>query len=168
MSPLCLIRQGVTPLPWTQLRTTGILSAMDDKVARVSATIDAPIASVWDALVTPETIKRYMFGTTVVSDWKPGSPIVWRGEWKGKTYEDKGTILDFEPNRRLRYTHFSPMSGEADTPENYHTVTVELAEEGGRTRVSLAQDNNPTDEARDESEKNWTVMLDGLKKVVEA
>jgi hypothetical protein len=57
-------------------------------VARASTIIDAPVAMVWDALVTPETIKRYMFGTTVVSDWKEGSSIVWKGEWKGKSYED--------------------------------------------------------------------------------
>jgi uncharacterized protein YndB with AHSA1/START domain len=40
---------------------------MDKKlIAKVSATINAPIAKVWDALVTPELIKRYFFGTTVV------------------------------------------------------------------------------------------------------
>lgn len=59
-------------------------------IAKVSATINAPIAKVWDALVTPEIIKRYFFGTTVVSDWKEGSSIIWKGEWEGKTYQDKG------------------------------------------------------------------------------
>jgi uncharacterized protein YndB with AHSA1/START domain len=50
---------------------------MDNKlIAKVSATINAPIAKVWDALVTPEMIKRYMFGATVVSDWKEGSSII--------------------------------------------------------------------------------------------
>jgi uncharacterized protein YndB with AHSA1/START domain len=136
-------------------------------VARVSTTIDAPVAKVWDALVTPETIKRYMFGTTVVSEWKEGSSILWKGEWKGKSYEDKGVILSFEPTRRLRYTHYSPLSGLADIPDNYHTVSIELSEEAGSTRVSLAQDNNPTEQARDHSERNWGTMLDGLKKLLE-
>jgi uncharacterized protein YndB with AHSA1/START domain len=117
-------------------------------VARASATIDAPAARVWDALVDPETSRRYMFGTTVISDWTEGSPIVWKGEWKGKAYEDTGVILRLERGRVLRYSHFSPLSGLPNTPENHHTVTIELLEQAGRTRVSLAQDNNPTEQAR--------------------
>jgi uncharacterized protein YndB with AHSA1/START domain len=137
------------------------------RVARASVTIAAPGARVWQALVTPELIKRYMFGTTVVSDWREGSSILWKGEWKGKAYEDKGTILRFEPTRILSYTHYSPLSETPDTPESYHTVTVELREQAERTVVKLAQDNNPTEQAREHSEKNWSAMLEGLKKLVE-
>ena len=140
---------------------------VQEQMAQASISIDAPKEEVWRALVDPASIERYMFGTTVVSDWREGSPIVWKGEWKGRTYQDKGTILTHDPGRRLRYTHFSPLSGLADAPENYHTVTIDLREEGGRTHVSLAQDNNPTDEARAHSEENWGAMLAGLKKLVE-
>jgi uncharacterized protein YndB with AHSA1/START domain len=136
-------------------------------VARASATIDAPVAKVWDALVTPEIIKRYMFGATVVSDWKEGSPIRWKGEWKGQPFEDKGVIERLEPERMLRYTHFSPLAGQPDIPENYHTVTIELTSQGNGTLVSLAQDNNATEEAREHSEKNWSGMLASLKEVME-
>ena len=136
-------------------------------IARSSITIAATAEKVWDALVTPATIKRYMFGTTVTSDWKEGSPITWKGEWKGKAYEDKGVIRQFRPGRALQYTHFSPLGGLPDKPENYHTVTIQLSPEGDQTRVSLTQDNNPSEEERSHSEKNWGMMLDGLKKVVE-
>jgi uncharacterized protein YndB with AHSA1/START domain len=136
-------------------------------VAEASAEIAAPISKVWSALVSPELIKRYMFGSTVISDWQPGSPIVWKGEWNGKAYEDKGVILRAEPECALSFTHFSPLSGLADAPENYHTVTIELSAGDDITRLHLSQDNNPTDEARAHSEKNWRMMLDGLKKVVE-
>jgi len=136
-------------------------------VAKQSVRINAPAAKVWDALVDPAAIKQYMFGTTAASEWKPGSAIVFKGEWQGKTYEDKGVILRAEPRRILEYTHFSPLSGLPDRPENYHTVTIELSEEDGATAVSLSQDNNPTEQARGHSEKNWGVMLAGLKKVVE-
>jgi len=51
--------------------------------ARASITINAPSARVWDALVSPEAIKQYnMFGTHVVTDWREGSPITWKGEWQ--------------------------------------------------------------------------------------
>ena len=139
-----------------------------DHVAKASTTIDAPPAKVWDALVDPAAIKQYMFGTNVTSDFEEGSAITWKGEWEGKAYEDKGVIQKLEPNRRLQYTHFSPLAGLPDTPENYHTVTIDLSSDGARTNVALSQDNNPTDEEREHSEKNWRMMLEGLKKFVES
>ena len=140
----------------------------NELVAKASTTINAPVARVWEALVRPDMIKQYMFGTHVVTDWKEGSPIVWQGEWQGKAYEDKGTILKIEPERVLQYSHFSPLSGQPDVPENYHTVTVELSGAGGQTHVSLAQDNNASEEAREHSEQNWRMMLEGLKKLLES
>ena len=136
-------------------------------IARVSTTINAPKDKVWEALVTPKIIKQYMFGTDVVSDFKPGSTIVWKGEWEGKPYEDKGEIRDVHPGRVLQFSHFSPMTGEKDIPENYHIVTIDLAEGTEKTNVTLTQDNNRTDKEREHSEKNWGMMLEELKKVVE-
>jgi len=136
-------------------------------VAETSVTINVPVAKVWDALTNPEMIKQYMFGTDTVSDWKEGSSIVWKGEWQGKKYEDKGVILQLKPKRMIQYSHFSPLSGQPDMPENYHTVTVELSNDGVQTTVSLSQDNNDTEEAREHSEKNWKMMLDGLRKLLE-
>ncbi len=137
-------------------------------VAKASTTIDAPPAKVWDALVDPAAIHEYMFGTNVTSDFSEGSAIAWKGEWEGKAYEDKGTIRRIVPERVLEYTHFSPLAGLPDIPENYHTVTIELSGDGARTNVALSQDNNATEKEREHSAKNWGMMLDGLKKYVES
>ena len=139
-----------------------------DFVARASVRIDAPPDQVWDALVDPRAIEEYMFGAKVTTDWREGSPIRWQGEWKGKPYEDKGEVLQIEPRRVLRYSHFSPLSQLPDVPESYHNVTIELSPEGERTLVSLTQDNNPTEEARRHSTENWSTMLRGLKEYVES
>ncbi len=136
-------------------------------IAKASMDINAAGEEVWDALVTPEAIKEYMFGADVFSDWREGSPIVWKGEWQGKSYEDKGVILKLKPGRMIQYSHFSPLSGLPDKPENYHTVTIELSPKGNQTHISLNQDNNATEEARVHSEKNWGMMLSGLKKFLE-
>ena len=136
-------------------------------IARASIAIDAPKDRVWKALTDPDAIRQYMFGTEVTSDWRRGAPIVWKGEWKGKAYEDKGVIVTLDPGRRLRYTHFSPLAGLPDVPENYHTVTIDLSGDGERTQVALEQDNNASDEARAHSEENWKAMLEGLKGLVE-
>jgi len=138
-----------------------------DLIAKASVDIAATEEAVWRALVDPAAITEYMFGATVTSEWREGSPITWAGEYEGKAYEDKGEITAFEPNKRLAYTHFSPLSGQPDVPENYHHVTIELTAEGVGTRVSLEQDNNADEEARDHSAKNWETMLAGLKRYVE-
>ena len=138
-----------------------------DLIAKADITVAAPLDAVWKALVTPAAIKQYMFGTDVASDWNVGGPITWSGEWEGKQYKDKGVIRRLEPGRAIAYTHFSPMSGQPDIPENYHLVTIELSNGGGKTHVELTQDNNANEEERRHSEKNWKGMLDGLKHYLE-
>jgi uncharacterized protein YndB with AHSA1/START domain len=139
----------------------------ENLTATATTTINATTSDVWDALVTPEAIKQYMFGAQVVSDWREGSDIVWKGEWQGRPYEDKGVILKYQPDRVLQYSHFSPLSGAADVQENYHTVTIKLDRAGEQTRVMLTQDKNASEEEREHSRKNWEMMLRGLKKYVE-
>ena len=141
---------------------------MDDNlIARASIKINASTDKVWDALVNPQVIKQYMFGTQVVSDWKEGSQIVWKGEWQGKSYEDKGVILQLKPGHTIQYSHFSPLSGLPDKPENYHKVTIELSNSVTETLVSLSQDNNSTEQDREHSEQNWGMMLIAMKKLLE-
>jgi hypothetical protein len=67
----------------------------------------------------------------------------------------------------LQYSHFSPLSGLPDSPDNYHTVTIELSRQASATHVLLWQDNNPTEQAREHSEKNWSMMLTNLKTLLE-
>jgi uncharacterized protein YndB with AHSA1/START domain len=136
-------------------------------IARASAVINAPRDKVWQALVDPKAIQQYMFGTNVVSDWREGSQIVWKGEWQGQAYEDKGTILQLKPGQTLQYSHYSPLSGVADLPENYHTVTIELSDAGNQTQILLTQDKNTSEEERAHSQQNWEMMLAALKNYLE-
>lgn len=139
----------------------------ENLIAKAKTSIDSSKSKVWQALVTPDAIKQYMFGADVESDWLEGGEITWKGEMKGRKYQDKGVILKIEPEHILRYSHFSPLSGKPDKPENYHVVTINLTGSGDNTNVSLSQDNNADEKARKESEKNWGAMLQGLKKFVE-
>jgi uncharacterized protein YndB with AHSA1/START domain len=140
---------------------------VSDHVATAETEISASPAQVWVALTDPQLIKKYMFGSQVETDWQRGSSIVWRGDYEGKAYEDKGEILEIEPARRLKVTHFSPLSGQEDLPENYHTLLYELKKSGDSTHVSLSQDKNASAEEAERAKGNWEMMLAGLKKVVE-
>ena len=138
-----------------------------DYIAKASVDIKVSAAEVWEALVNPSTIKQYMFGTDVASSWKVGDPITWKGMWEGKPYEDKGVILELIPCKLLKYTHFSPLAGLPELPENYHTMTYMITEAGSKTFLTLTQDNNPTEKGQAHSEKMWGSMLAGLKILLE-
>jgi uncharacterized protein YndB with AHSA1/START domain len=129
--------------------------------------INAPSAKVWDALTNPKIVKQYLFGAEINSDWHKGSPITYKGVWQGKPYEDKGIILGIEPGKMLKVTHYSPLSGLVDVPENYHVVTYVLSQADDKTTLTITQENNKDQVEVDESEKTWTMMLGGLKTLLE-
>lgn len=135
--------------------------------ARSSITINVSPANVWKALTDPAMIKRYLFGTEVQSDWQEGREIVYKGVWEGKTYEDKGIILKIEPEKLLETNYWSSFSGLPDSPEHYQKVAYQLTRENDKTMLAITQSNILTDEARAHSEKNWAIVLDSLKKLLE-
>ena len=136
-------------------------------IAKTSTTISAPAPRVWDALTNPKLIKQYFFGSEAISDWKEGSTLNFRGEWEGKEYMDKGTILKSEPNKLFQYSYYSSFSNLPDVPENYATVVYELLEEDGQTTLTVKQENIANEEARKNSEKNWEQVLQSLKDLLE-
>jgi uncharacterized protein YndB with AHSA1/START domain len=136
-------------------------------IAEASITIHAPTSKVWDALTQPPLIKQYLFGTDVSTDWQVGSPIIYQGVWEGKVYQDKGIILQIEPEKVLVSTFWSSLSGLPDIPENYKTVRYELSAEGSGTRLTVTQDNNDSEEEARHSEQNWEMVLKGMKKLLE-
>lgn len=140
---------------------------MSGKVATADVDIEATPDRVWAALTDPAQIEQYMMGARVQTDWQVGSPITWTGEFQGNRYEDRGEILEYETNRRLAMTHFSPLSGAEDRPENYHNVVFEIEDLAAKTHVALRQDGNASDDEAAHSAQNWQMMLDGLKKVAE-
>jgi uncharacterized protein YndB with AHSA1/START domain len=140
---------------------------MMDLATKASVTIDAPIDEVWNALTTPDLIKRWFFGVDTETDWQVGSPVIHRGEWQGKPYEDKGTIIAFEAPTTLVHTHWSPASGVPDRPEHYQEVTWSLAERHGGTDLTVAETNLPSQEAKAVSEESWKAVLDNLKELLE-
>lgn len=129
--------------------------------------IDAPAADVWKALTTPSIIKLYFFGTEAQSDWQVGNPVVFKGEWNGQPYEDKGIIIANEPNRLLRYSYWSSMKGTPDLPENYANISFILTPDGSGTLVTVAQDGVETEKEKKQSEQNWVKVLHNMKDVLE-
>jgi uncharacterized protein YndB with AHSA1/START domain len=140
---------------------------MEQPVVEVDTLIDAEPAKVWAAMTNKQS--PMFMGATMETDWRPGSRYTLRGEWNGNSFTDYGEIETAEPGKELSFTHWSKTP---EPPESYHLVRYLLAPVGTRTRVTLDQfdrgkPQNIDDKTRAEFRKNWTMMLDGLKKAAE-
>ena len=138
------------------------------RIAKSTITIYAQADKVWDAITNPEFIKQYLYGAQVITDWKEGSPIRYKGSYQGKDYEDKGSVLHVEPQKLLVITHWSPLSGTLDRPENYHTVRYNLEFENGRTHLTITQDNNASQEEQQQNANFWKTALKNIKRLLES
>ena len=139
-------------------------------VAHASVWINASRAKVWDALTNPAVIKQYMSVTDVVSEWRVGSPIAWRREFQGQSFEMKGTVLWREPQRLLEYDRSRPIfrsSRAVRSPEGYHRVTIELSDEEAHTRISVAEQGSVNDREFEHPEGGWRVLLANMKALLE-
>lgn len=133
-----------------------------------SVAVNANVAKVWHALTTPALIAEYLFGTETVTDWKVGSPIIFQGEYQGQKYRDKGVILEFKLNERIRYSYWSGFSGLADKPENYSAVTYSLRKiDDTHTELTWIQQGFANEAAYKHSENGIDAFLASVKTVME-
>ena len=140
---------------------------MENLKANLSININASGSRVWEALTDPALIKQYLFDSDTISDWKKGSTITWSGVYEGKQYQDKGSIIEIEPEKLLHISHYSPLSGKPDIPENYHHVVYQLTSEKDFTTLTLTQDNVSNKQELEHVEGNWNAVLQGIKKLLE-
>lgn len=140
--------------------------------ATAAVDVAATPQRVWAALTEPQQIAAYMGGSRVETTWEVGSPITWAGEYDGRAYEDKGEVLVVDEPEVLSVTHYSPLMGQPDVPESYHTLVYALSATGSQqpgdgTHLELTQDGCDSEEQAQQFSANWQSMLDGLKAHVE-
>jgi uncharacterized protein YndB with AHSA1/START domain len=112
-------------------------SSISDKIFHKTIHINAPISKVWETLTTPELMKKWMFEKEIeiLTDWTVGSPILIRGHLERMKFENKGRVLQFEPEKILRYSHLSSLSRLPDKPENYSILEFRLAPISNQTTL---------------------------------
>ena len=143
----------------------------NDLIVSESIDINAAPAKVWEALTNPEIIKKYLFGTETITDWKVGSDIIFQGEYgenKEHTYRDKGVIMQNVLNKLLSYSYWSGFSGLEDTPENYSLVTYSLeSDDDQKTTFTWTQKGYATEEGYQHSLNGMKEFLEHIKQIVE-
>src|SRR4030095_5962256 len=127
------------------------------------------IQKVWDALTQPEQVKKWQYGSDVITDWKPGSEVRFRTEWDGKVFEQWGKILEVIPGKLIRYSLFAPNPGLDDLPENYFIMSYVLSPESeGVVKLEIIQeDNRPIPRQDEENSDEENPVLLALKNLVE-
>ena len=102
---------------------------MTELFIRKSMDINAPVGSLWRVLTDNAFIQQDMFGCYAETDWKPGSPLLWKGAADGKLYV-KGHVVAIDAPHHLEYTIIDPNSDIEDIPANYLKMTYDLKERG--------------------------------------
>ena len=112
-------------------------------------TIRADAATVWRALTDPALMQQWAaepeWNVEIVTDWQVGSPIVVKG-FHHVRFENRGTVLRFQPNTFLQYTHLSSISRLPDRSENYTRIAFRLSpSDDDKTSLNLELENFPTE-----------------------
>jgi uncharacterized protein YndB with AHSA1/START domain len=130
--------------------------------------IRAPASKVWLALTEPDLVKRWQYDSDLQTTWEPGTPIVFRNEWNGQVFEQKGTVLEFMAGSRLKYSLLFPRPDLQDVPEHHFFMTYELTESDGLTTVLFRQeDPRPSLPDASSGSDDGPDVLSSLKELVE-
>jgi len=131
--------------------------------------IHAPAKNVWDALTKPERVKKWQYGSDLLTDWQVGSDIRFQSEWEGNIYAQWGKVLEVVPYKLIRYTLFAPRPGKEDKAENYFVMSYVLTEEGSNTLLTIEQnDNQPESGVQESDDEDGQAVLAALKSIVES
>lgn len=138
------------------------------KTSDSTVRILAPAKKVWLALTSPELVKQWQYGSELLTTWEVGTSIVFRNEWNGRVFEQKGTVLEYSPVSRLRYSLFFPRPDLQDIPEHYFFMTYELVEKDGITSLLVRQeDPRPSPPNETSGAGDGPDVLSYLKELVE-
>jgi uncharacterized protein YndB with AHSA1/START domain len=143
---------------------------MMQKTIEHSVLIDASPAAVWEALTRIDLLKTWMgepeMQIDVITDWTVGGPILITAFHHAR-FENKGTVLAFEPLCLLRYSQLSSVSRLPDNPENHSILEFRLTPIHARTSLTLTLSGFPTEAILKHLDFYWRVTLGILKQFVE-
>ncbi|MCW7491938.1 SRPBCC domain-containing protein [Leptospira sp. 2 VSF19] len=126
----------------------------------LTKTIPSSLERIWEILTTPKYIKQYLYDTDVISEWKEGSSLIFKGVWEGTPYEEKGKIIVLQRPQTFKYSYFSEFFGLPDLPENYSIIENKLTFADGFVTIHLTQTGFTAEDRREHSLQSWKQCLD--------
>ena len=130
--------------------------------------VTASKQKVWDAITKPELVKKWQYGSDVLTDWKVGSEIRFRTEWENKVFEQWGKILEVVSNELIKYSLFFPRPDLEDKEENYFIMSYLISESENKIKLEIIkEDNRPGAVEEKESTEENSVLI-ALKEIIES
>lgn len=129
--------------------------------------INAPSQKVWDAITKADHVKRWQYGSDLLTTWEIGSDIKFSTAWEDKVFEQWGKVLAFKPTEIVRYSLFAPRPDLEDKPENYFIMSYVLTEENGQTKLEIIQEDNRPNAVQEAPQGEENPLLQSLKQLAE-
>jgi uncharacterized protein YndB with AHSA1/START domain len=135
-------------------------------VVKKSIRLNAGISDVWEALTNPEMTKKHFFNCEAISDWKVGSPLVFKTTVDGeKIAVVKGVVTAVEQNSLLEHTCFA--AEFENVPSKHTAVTYKLLSDNDVTTLSVTQGYFEDEETCNHTDDSWEKVLGGLRAMLE-
>ncbi len=121
---------------WTEI--TGVLLLEFVEVADIIKTLDVGVSpdQLWPLLITVDAVTQwaegFSGGSTVESDFRKGSSIVWKDNTG--TVGARGIVSERDENKKLVFTYFE--DGEQPNPDSYKEEFI-LNGNNGQTTLSI-------------------------------
>jgi len=152
------------------------MSGMADLKHALEAPMNAPMRvyeiyiratpeRIWQALTNSDLVKRYYFGSVIESDFRAGSPLVYKQPDTGRV-DITGEVIEADPPRKLVHT-FS-VGWDEDVHDPPTRVTWEITPAGEASRVAVTHDGfTEENETFAQTKGGWPMILSGLKTLLE-
>lgn len=136
--------------------------------AEISVIISAARRETWQALTKLEILNNNLEFTALHTNWQPGAPIQFIGNFNGRPFDATGLVLAYAENEMLEFTLPGIWEHFADNLQNGATITCRIGGEDGGVTITVIIDNIPTLVLREQWVGIWTLLLKQLKHMLEA
>jgi len=136
-------------------------------ISKTNIKLNNSTSQVWEVLTNKTIASKYFHGAEVITDWSENNPIIFKGEYHGNQYEEKGIILKVVHESLLQYSHWSPFDSLPDLSENYRIWSFQISKEESFTILSISEDNIPNQKKKERSDEFWTEVLNTIKQILE-
>jgi uncharacterized protein YndB with AHSA1/START domain len=142
---------------------------VNDIMVTRSVVLNTTPERVWEALTHPGMTKQYLYNCEVHCDWRSGSPLRWRGTYRGREVNEEGQILDIIPGRLIKYSGFDRLAAGDNAREGNIYITHEIIPHGRQTRLLTTLEHFEGDESRAEyAAQQWDFeIMPRLQSLVE-
>ena len=133
-----------------------------------SITINSSVQKVWEALTKPELVKKWQYGSELITDWEIGGEIRFKTEWNGTVFEQWGKVIEVIPHKVIKYSLFAPRPDIEDKPENYFIMIYNLTQEKDRIKLEIIQEDDRPGATQESDNGEENSILSSLKKMIES